>query len=168
MKKGNKMSFEESPMEIPINGNKKLAVAPHRRRKVVGSQNQALSKIAKGMEDLPGAQIKKTKLMIKADKKRDKFFLKHKTDEAQRTREYKAEKASKNRECELRLAQIYVSVRPTSYLSQGGQWHLSAYRPYIQNLSGNSKDAQANEFRQCEYLSHDHNQLRPPTYRGAP
>ena len=59
--------------------------------------------------------------MIEADKKRDELFLKHKTDEAQRTREYKAEEASKNQEHELRLAQIYASVRPTSYLSQEDQ-----------------------------------------------
>ena len=108
-----------------------------------------------------------TKLIIKVDKKRDELFLKHKVDEAQRTLEYKAEEASKNQEHKLRLAQIYVSVRRTSYLSQADQWHLPAYRPYMQNLSGNSKNVQTNEFGQCEYLSHNHNQLQPPTYRGA-
>ena len=41
--------------------------------------------------DLAGAQIKRTKLMMEADKKRDELFVKHKADEAQRTREYKAE-----------------------------------------------------------------------------
>ena len=76
-------------------------------------------------------KLKITKLIIKVDKKRDELFLKHKIDEAQRTLEYKAEEASKNREHELRLAQIYVSVRRTSYLSQADQWHLPAYRPYI-------------------------------------
>ena len=93
-----------------------------------------------------------TKLIIKVDKKRDELFLKHKVDEAQRTLEYKAEEASKNREHELRLAQIYASVTPTSYLSQGDQWHLSTYRSYMQNPSGNSKNLQANELGQCEYL----------------
>ena len=117
------------------------------------------------MEDLPGAQIKRTKLIIEADKKRDELFLEYKEDEAQRTREYKAEEASKNQEHELRLAQIYASVRPTSYLSQGDQSRLSTYRPYMQNLSGNGKKVQTNEFGQCEYLSRNHNQLRPPTYQ---
>ena len=60
-----------------------MVVAPHRKRNVVRSQNQALSKIAIGMEDLTNAQIKRTKLMIKADKKADEVFLKHKADEAQ-------------------------------------------------------------------------------------
>ena len=101
------------PTETPVNGNKKLVVAPHRKRNV-RSQNQALSKIAKGMEDLAGAQIERTKLMIEVDRKRDELFLKHKADEAQRTREYKAEEASKNREHELILAQMYASVRPAS------------------------------------------------------
>ena len=48
------------------------------------------------MEDLAGAQIKRTKLMTEADKKGDELFLKHKADEAQRTHEYKAEEDSKN------------------------------------------------------------------------
>ena len=90
--------------------------------------------------------------MIEADKKRDQLFLKHQAVEAQRIREYKAEEASKNREHELRLAPIYASVTPTSYLSQGDQWHLSTYRSYMQNPSGNSKNLQANELGQCEYL----------------
>ena len=114
-------------------------VAPDRKRNV-RSQNQTLPKIVKGMEDLPGAQIKRTKLMIEADKKRDELFLKHRADETQRTREYRVEEASKNREHKLRLAQIYASIRPTSYLSQGDQWNLSAYRRYMKNLSGNSKN----------------------------
>ena len=84
-------------------------VAPDRKRNV-RSQNQTLSKIVKGMEDLPGAQIKRTKLMIEADKKRDELFLKHRADETQRTREYRVEEASKNREHKLRLAQIYASI----------------------------------------------------------
>ena len=48
--------------------------------------------------------------MIEADKKRDELFLKHRADETQRTREYRVEEASKNREHKLRLAQIYASI----------------------------------------------------------
>ena len=71
------------------------------------------------MEDLAGAQIKWRKLMIEEDKNTDELFLKHKTDEAQQTCEFL--QTSKNREHELRLAQIYASVRPASFLSQGDQ-----------------------------------------------
>ena len=42
--------------------------------------DQALPNITKGMEDLAGAQTKRTKLMIEADKKRDELFLKHKAE----------------------------------------------------------------------------------------
>ena len=111
------------------------------------------------MKDLAGVQIKRTKLMIEADKKRDELFLQHKEDEAQPILKYKAEEASKNREHELRLAQIYTSVRPTSYLRQVDQWHLSAYWSYMQNLSGNSKNVQTNKFGQCEYFPPNHNQM---------
>ena len=144
---GEQNVIRRAPIETSVNGNKKLAVAPHRKRNVVRSKNQALLKIAKVMDDLAGAQIKSIKLMIGAGKKTYEFFLKHKVDEAQRTPEYKAEEANKYRQCELRLAQICASVKPTSYLSQGDQWHLSAYRSYTQNLFGNSKNVQINELR---------------------
>ena len=142
---GEQNVIRRTPTETSVNGNKKLVVAPHRKRNV-RLQNQALSNIAKGMEDLAGSQIKRTKLMIDLDKKWNKLFLKHNTDEAQQPREYKAKEASKNREHELGLAQNYASVRPTSYLCQGDQWHLSAYWPYMQNLSENSKNVQINGF----------------------
>ena len=111
--------IRRTPTETSVNANKNLVVVPHWKINVVESQNQALSKIAKGMEDLAGAQTKRMKLMMEADKKRDELFLKHKADEAQRTHEYKAEEDCKNWEHELRLAQIYASIRPTNYL---GQW----------------------------------------------
>ena len=111
---GEQNVIRRATKETPVNGDKKLVVAPHRKRNIVRSQNQALSKIAKRMEDLAGAQTERTKLMIEVDRKRDELFLKQKADEAQRTREYKAEEASKNREHELILAQMYASVRPAS------------------------------------------------------
>ena len=47
----------------------KLVVAPHKKRKVVRSQNQGLSQLAKSMEELASSQIKRAKLMIEADRK---------------------------------------------------------------------------------------------------
>ena len=111
---GEQNVIRRAPRETSVNGNKKLAVAPHRKRNVVRSKNQALLKIAKVMDDLAGAQIKSIKFMIGVGKKTYEFFLKHKVDEAQRTPEYKAEEASKYRQYELRLAQIYASVKPTN------------------------------------------------------
>ena len=82
---GEENVIRRTPRETPVNGNKKVAVVPHRKRNVARSQNQALPKITKGMEDLAGAQTKRTKLMIEAGKKRDELFLKHKADESQQT-----------------------------------------------------------------------------------
>ena len=59
--------------------------------------------MAKGMEDLASSQIKRAKLMIEADRKRDELFLKHKEEEAKRNREHK-----------LRLAQIYATALANS------------------------------------------------------
>ena len=67
--KGEQNVIRRAPAETPVNSNKKLVVAPHRKRNV-RSQNQVLSKSAKGMEDLAGAPSKRTKLMIEADKKK--------------------------------------------------------------------------------------------------
>ena len=132
--------IRRAPTESPVNGNKKLVVAPHRKRNIVRSQNQVLSKIAKELEDLAGAQIKTTKLTISRTKKDMCFFLNTRQMKLSEPLNYKGKEACKNREDHLRLAQIYASVRPTNYLSQGDQWHVFAYQLYMQNLSGNSKN----------------------------
>ena len=77
--------------------------APHKKSKVVRSQNQPLSHMEKGMQDLDSSQIKRAKLMIEADRKRDELFLK-----------YKEEEAKRNRKHELRLAQIYATALANS------------------------------------------------------
>ena len=48
-----------------------LVVAPIKKRKVVRSQKQALGHMAKGMEDLASSKIRRPKLMIEVDRKRD-------------------------------------------------------------------------------------------------
>ena len=80
-----------------------LVFAPHKKSKVVRSQNQPLSHMEKGMQDLDSSQIKRAKLMIEADRKRDELFLK-----------YKEEEAKRNRKHELRLAQIYATALANS------------------------------------------------------
>ena len=44
---GEQNIIRRAPTETPVNGNKKLVVAPHRKRNVVRSKNQALSKLLK-------------------------------------------------------------------------------------------------------------------------
>ena len=55
--------------------------------------------MAKSIGDMAASQIKKTKMMLEADEKRDAMFLKHKAEEAKR-----------NREHELMLARIYMGI----------------------------------------------------------
>ena len=50
---------EETPFSSKA--KMKLVVAPHKNVKVVRSQNQALSHLAIGMEDLASSQIKRAK-----------------------------------------------------------------------------------------------------------
>ena len=55
--------------ETPCNSKAKmkLMVASHKKLKVAQSQNQALSHMAKSMEDFASSLIKRAKLMIDAD-----------------------------------------------------------------------------------------------------
>ena len=71
---------EETPCSSKTKTN--LVVAPHKNRKVVQLQNQALIHMAKGMQDIASSQIKRVKLMIEAHRKREKLFLKYKEEEA--------------------------------------------------------------------------------------
>ena len=45
---GEQNAIRRDPTETPVNGNKKLVVAPYRKRNVVPSQNQAFQKLLKG------------------------------------------------------------------------------------------------------------------------
>ena len=102
----------------------KLVVPPHKEHKVARSQNQTLSHMVKGMQDLASLQIKRAKLMIEADRKRDELFLKHKKEEAKR-----------NREHELRLAQIYATALANSTQNHtNNNWEMHHIPPTNQEL----------------------------------
>ena len=77
--------------------NKKLVVAPHKKRKTVRSNQQALSHLASSVERIAESQIKQFKAAEQTDLKRDEMFFK-----------FKAEENEKNRQHELRLAEIYA------------------------------------------------------------
>ena len=117
----------------------KLVVAPHKKRKVVRSQNQALSHTVKGTEDLASSQIKRAKLMIEGDQKRDELFLKHKKEEAKQ-----------NREHELRLAQIYATALANSMQNRtNNNWQMhhtppanQEFRPHFMSTPSQSTASQ--------------------------
>ena len=91
---------EDENVNVPKNNLKaKLVAAPHIKRKAVRSQNQALSNLAHGVEHIAASQMKRHRLTMEADLKRDEMFLK-----------YKQEEAEKNREHEYRMAQLFANA----------------------------------------------------------
>ena len=79
-----------------ISGNKKKAIVvkPHKKRKVVWSQTQALSQLAGGMTKLTESQAKKHKEQMEFEKERDRAFLKFKEKEVENNRWYELEIAT--------------------------------------------------------------------------
>ena len=86
---------------------KKVVAAPHKKRKAVRSQQQALSHLAASVEQMANSQMKKHRLSMEADLKRDAMFL-----------EFKKEETEKDREHELRIAQIYGNAMASNHQSQ--------------------------------------------------
>ena len=100
MSRSDSLSSESEPdLEIERKQKRtdKVVAAPHKKRKAIRSQQQALSHLANSVEQMASSQAKKHRLTIEADLKRDEMYLKHKEEENQR-----------NREHELRLAEIYA------------------------------------------------------------
>ena len=77
----------------------RTVVAPHRKRKAVRSQKQALSELAASIQQMASTSMKKIRLSMEADLKRDKMLL-----------DFKREGPEKNREHELRMAQIFANA----------------------------------------------------------
>ncbi len=82
--------FSTSPNKI-----KKVVVEPHRKRKQVRSNKQALGNLAASVERVAEAQLK----ALKASGERDERFLK-----------FRSEENEKQREHELRMAEIYANA----------------------------------------------------------
>ena len=75
---------EDSAIEEQ-NKKKKTLVAPHKKRKIVRSQQQALSQLAVSVGQLASVQMKKHKLSLESDLQRDEMFLKFKQDKVKKT-----------------------------------------------------------------------------------
>ena len=67
---------------------KKTVAVPHKKRKVVSSQQQALSHLAASVEKLASFAAKNQRLTIEADLKRDKMLMDFKRNETQKNREH--------------------------------------------------------------------------------
>ena len=75
----------------------KVVAAPHLKRKVVRSQQHALSNLANSVDKMASIQLKKHKERLDYDLKREEMYL-----------QFKREEAEKNREHELKLAEMYA------------------------------------------------------------
>lgn len=85
---------QEQPDE-EANRKRKTVVAPHKKPKQIRSNKQALSEIASGLKALADTTVKQHQMMIDADAKREERYM-----------EFRREESEKNREHELRLAEI--------------------------------------------------------------
>lgn len=79
------------------NENHKFATRVHTKRTQERSHTQALFEIAKSLKSIAEVQTKRIKLTIEAEERRE-----------ERERQYRREEAEKNRQHELKLAEIYA------------------------------------------------------------
>ena len=92
-------SFEPSMRNIDTkkNENHKSATKVHTKGTPGRSNTQALFEIAKSLQSLAEVQTKRIKLTIEAEERRE-----------ERERQYRREEAEKNRQHELKIAEIYA------------------------------------------------------------
>ena len=110
--------FTASPGSI-----KKVVVEPHRKRKQVRSNKQALSNLAASVERVAEAQLK----ALKASAERDERFL-----------IFRSEENEKQREHELRLARIYADANATRQSSTSS--FINQVVPEYDNNNSNNND----------------------------
>ena len=78
-------------------GVNKLVVAPHNKRTQVRSNRQALSEMAHSMKAFAEAQVKRHKLSLESEERRDKMQM-----------QFRREESEKNRQHDLKMARIYA------------------------------------------------------------
>ena len=89
---------EDKVENVSANKKKAIVIKPHKKMKVVRSQAQALSQLARGMTKLTESQAKRFKGQMEFEKERDRTFF-----------EFKKEEVEKNRRHELEIAKIFAS-----------------------------------------------------------
>ena len=79
---------------------RKMVVAPHKKAKQIRSNKQALSEIASGLKAMAESSTKQHQMAMEADERREQRYL-----------EFRREEAEKNRQHELRIAEILAGGR---------------------------------------------------------
>ena len=115
--KSNNAKKDDKVENVSANKKKAIVVKPHKKRKVVRSQTQAVSQLAGGMTKLIESQPKRHKKYIEFEKERNQAFL-----------EFKKEEAEKNRRHELEIAKIF-----SSSINNSQQQRDFRYTPFDQS-----------------------------------
>ena len=84
------------------NGEGSLVVKPHQKRGAARSQTQALGNLASGVNKMADIQSKRLKLQEESEKSRKK--------ERESLLEFRREEAERNRQHELKLAEMYMRI----------------------------------------------------------
>ena len=113
-----------SQQETPKLKRLSLHLTKKKKRKVVRYQPQALSHLAHSVEQIALLQVKKHRLFIEADLKWGAMFLTHKKEETKR-----------NRDNELRLAEIYTGAVSSQF---GPQHAFNSTPPNIMSYLSSS------------------------------
>ena len=80
-------------------GSKKVVASVHQKRKVIQSNKHALSEVGKGLQELSNSNVKRLKMILEAEKRREK-----------EEREFRRIEAEKKREHELKVAKVYAKA----------------------------------------------------------
>ena len=76
-----------------------MVAAVHKKRNQICSNKQALTEVAKTMQNMAESQVKRTKMTLEAGEKRE-----------ERRRKDRLEEAERNRKHELEIANIYATA----------------------------------------------------------
>ena len=97
---------------------KKLVTAVHKKRNQIRSNKQALTEVAKAMQNMAKSQVKSMKMTLDTEEKRE-----------ERRRKYQLQEAERNRNHELNITKIYatafVSIQQTANHYQLLPFHAS-------------------------------------------
>ena len=77
-----------------------MVVAPHKKSRQIRSNKQGLAAIAKGISDSIAAQNERFKKQMRAEEEKEKRLL-----------EFRAAEAEKDRQHEMRMAQLFMTLK---------------------------------------------------------
>ena len=89
----------EKSRDIRRSNNKELVAAVHKKRNQIRSSKQAPTEVAKAMQNMTESQVKRMKMTLDAEQKRE-----------ERRRKDLLEEAKRDRKHELEISKIYATI----------------------------------------------------------